>query len=171
MTLISQMKKRLFPNENDAYCILYTSSFDEILVDLIDYIKASKCNWYLDKTGRVYTKNGFKTIFLSRFLLEPKLNEIVDHINGNTKDNRRYNLRITDALGNARNHGLNKNNTSGYKGVSLDKSKNLYRAYITVNWKHISLGHFKKATDAALAYNKAAIKYFGEFARINVINN
>ena len=150
------------------YCIIYLTDSTSTVLDFQDYKKAIQHNWYRDTTNRVYTKVGEKTLFLSRFLLCPKEGEIVDHIDGDTLNNRRYNLRITDFKGNARNHGLNKNNTSGYKGVSLEQSKSSrWRAYITVNWKHITLGSYATKEEAAKAYNEAAVKYFGEFARLN----
>lgn len=164
----------LIPNKqqrsdiNDAYCLLRLTDNSYSLISFIDYLKVSKFNWYKDSYNRVYSKIKDRSVFLSRFILGPKNSEIVDHIDGNALDNRRHNLRITDRLGNARNHGLNKNNTSGYKGVSSDKSKkDRWRSYIVVNKKQIWLGSFSSKKEAARSYNEAAKKYFGEFARLN----
>ncbi len=93
----------------------------------------------------------------------------VDHINGNPLDNRRENLRICENAENNRNKGLTKASTSGYKGVSLYKRSGTWRAYIVTNYKQKHLGTFDNPIDAAKAYNVAAIKFHGEFARLNDI--
>ena len=93
--------------------------------------------------------------------------EQIDHINGDPKDNRWINLRAATNTQNSRNSRKPKNNTSGYKGVSFISRLNKYRATIMVNRKHIYLGLFVDPKEAALAYNNAAIKYFGEFALLN----
>jgi hypothetical protein len=56
-----------------------------------------------------------------------------------------------------------------YKGVSWDSHHKKWRVAITVNKKMVSIGRFLSEHDAALAYNKAAIKHFGEFAKLNEI--
>jgi hypothetical protein len=91
----------------------------------------------------------------------------VDHINHNTLDNQKStNLRVcthSENLQNARKHKIS--NTSPYKGVII-MGKKAY-AFIVVDKKKIRLGKFETPELAAVAYNKAAIKYFGEFACIN----
>jgi len=93
--------------------------------------------------------------------------ELGDHINGDTCDNRRRNLRVASPIENARNTRAGKNNQSGYKGVHLCKSTGRWRAQITVNRKAISLGYFDTPELAAKAYNDAAIKYYDKFAKLN----
>jgi len=94
----------------------------------------------------------------------------VDHINGDTLDNRRCNLRLSTASQNGGNRcKLNKNNRSGYHGVHLDKWTGRWRALIKVDRKKICLGRFDDREGAARAYNAAAIKYFGEFATLNKV--
>jgi hypothetical protein len=92
-----------------------------------------------------------------------------DHINGNGLDNRIINLRICTQSQNLRNRGASINNKTGYKGVSYDKKSNKFKAQIRVNKKNITLLTTNNLIDAARAYNNAAIKYFGEFAQLNVI--
>ena len=91
----------------------------------------------------------------------------VDHINGNTLDNRFDNLRLGTQADNCKNRKENKNNKSGFKGVSWHKKKKRWRAQIRVNNKRIHLGYFNNKFYAAVVYARAAKKYFGEWRRKN----
>lgn len=84
----------------------------------------------------------------------------------NTLDNRRSNLRVATAQQSSANRRRNKNNTSGYKGVSWSERFQKWRAYISVERRQIHLGYFHDAKVAHMAYCVAAKKYFGEFARV-----
>ena len=91
---------------------------------------------------------------------------IFDH---NGLNNQRKNLRkVTDSL-NARNRFKIKNSLSQYKGVTIGPDPKHFRSRITVDGTPIYLGYFSNEILAAKAYNKAAIKYHGEFAHLNVI--
>lgn len=87
----------------------------------------------------------------------------LDHKYGDTSDNRIANLRDSTHKENSSNRKLNKNNTTGYKGVM--KRGNKYRAYIKVNYRRINLGSFPTASMASAAYEQAAARYFGEYVR------
>lgn len=87
----------------------------------------------------------------------------VDHIDGNTLNNQRSNLRLATPSQNQWNKGLYKNNTSGFKGVSWHKDTKRWQATIAANGKQKSLGVFYSKQDAALAYKEAAAKLHGEF--------
>src|SRR3972149_1592949 len=65
------------------------------------------------------------------------------------------------------NNKLEIRNTSGYKGVYWNKRRQKWLARVEINDKKISLGAFDNKLDAAKAYNIGAIKYFGEFAKLN----
>lgn len=92
--------------------------------------------------------------------------EIVDHINGNSLDNRRNNLRLCTHAQNIHNQRLSQRNTSGYKGVSYITSIGKWRAQIKVNRKQKTIGTYDTPEEAHAAYCEAAKKYFGEFARL-----
>lgn len=147
-----------------------------MLVDIEDIPKIFNYSWHIFyNRNHVYVRGWHretrKKIFLHRFILDVRPGDKIhiDHINGNTLDNRKSNLRICTPLENSRNTKLYKSNTSGFKGVYWCKAANNWMAYITVNKKRINLGLFVSKIEAAKAYNDAAIKYFGSFARINDI--
>jgi hypothetical protein len=90
---------------------------------------------------------------------------MVDHENLNKSDNRIINLREATNADNMRNVGKQAHNTSGLKGVSFHKLRQKWRADIKVNQKKIFLGLFECPAVASFAYQIAADKYHGEFAR------
>ncbi len=92
----------------------------------------------------------------------------IDHINNIRNDNRIENLREASHLENCYSKGLSSLNTSGYKGVRIGYKDSWY-AYIKFNGKYYHLGQFKSKEEAALAYNKKALEFFGEFAKLNII--
>jgi hypothetical protein len=91
----------------------------------------------------------------------------VDHCNGDKLDDRIKNLRPADRARQRHNSCKSKSNTSGYKGVTWDKRRNVWVAQIMVEGKHIYLGQYKHIIDAAIAYDAAAIGRFGVFACTN----
>lgn len=91
----------------------------------------------------------------------------IDHINRDPLDNRIENLREATPLQNSGNTGIWKTNSSGYRGVSFHKATGKWRAYTSKGNVHKSLGYYLSPEAAAIAYNKAALEYFGEFATLN----
>lgn len=89
-----------------------------------------------------------------------------DHINHITLDNRSVNIRLCTASQNQHNR-LKQVGSSKFKGVCWHKNERKWRARINYKGKRIHLGSFDNEIDAAESYNNAAIKYFGEFARLN----
>lgn len=90
---------------------------------------------------------------------------VVDHANGDRSDNRIENLRKCEQVDNCANQFMHRNNTSGYKGVTKLKD-GLYAAYYGKNgYRH--LGRFGCPIAAAKAYDEAAIRVYGEFAKTN----
>lgn len=132
------------------------------LIDKEDYLKVSKFKWFLDKSNG-YVRRNYKSIYLHRFLLNPEKNLVVDHINGNTLDNRRKNLRAVSRSENGRNKKLNSNNTSGYQGVYFHKKTKKWKAAISINAKSVHIGLFFTKEEAYEAYRKEYNKYFKNF--------
>jgi hypothetical protein len=145
-----------------------------VLIDDDMAERIAQYTWHKEKIGyfSAYKKGtgrkNLEIITLHRFIARAKKGEIVDHINGDTLDNRRENLRICKQAENAKNKGGIVKGDSGYRCVFFDKNKKgdkKYRAYILVNFKKIYLGSFITAEDASAAYENAAKKYFGEYYR------
>lgn len=138
------------------------------IVDDIDFESVSKYKWtysYSGKSGIGYALNnkGSGRIYLHHFIMGKSPNLIVDHINGNSLDNRRANLRFVTHQQNQMNRIVQSNNLLGVKGVSLSGKK--YRARIRVNGKTIELGNYESFDQAKNAYEKASAEHFREFRR------
>ena len=93
----------------------------------------------------------------------------VDHKNRARPDNRWENLREATGSQNNANNEQRTKSSSGYRGVRWHRASETWQARITVDGKEHSLRYHQTKEDAARAYNAAAIHYFGEFAKLNVI--
>lgn len=130
----------------------------------INYLKSGPRH-KIDLYGKGYLRS--RLIFLYHKGYLPKF---VDHRDHNTLNDNIENLRAATRAENNKNVTAHKNCTSKYLGVCSDKSKKFWRATIMVNRKQKYLGRHKTEEIAALAYNKAAQEYHGEFANLNIIN-
>lgn len=143
-------------------------------VDASDFDELARVQWTARFQPRtqsydVVRKKDGKMVYMSREIMQPESSEVVDHINHQTLDNRKSNLRVTTKLHNNRNRRLAKTNKSGFKGVfrypgGLSKP---WAARIKVYGKQIHLGYFLTPEEAAKKYDAAAKTHFGEFAYLN----
>lgn len=148
------------------------------LIDAADIPIVKDCSWSIYKASRTfYATTNFvkdrKRIKLHRLVLSAPDGFSVDHINGDGLDNRRSNLRLCSNAENIRNQQKQKRKTSSrFKGVTLYRGirGSRWRGYIHYNSKKYRLGSFGTEIEAAQAYNKAALEFFGQFARLNVIS-
>lgn len=135
------------------------------LVDDEDFERINQYKWCAQK-GRYtyYAKRTSKGIRMHHVILNS--DEEIDHIDGNGLNNQKYNLRKADGK-NVVNRQKFKNSTSKYKGVFWNKKLDKWQTQIRVNKKAIYLGLFEDDIEAAKAYDKAAVAYFSEFAKLN----
>ena len=85
------------------------------------------------------------------------MNSLVDHINGNTLDNRKSNLRVATVRQNKANSSSKKGSISKYKGVTYCKYHKKWKAAIKFDGVNKHLGYFNNESDAAKAYDKFAV--------------
>jgi hypothetical protein len=147
------------------------------LIDDEDFDLLNQFQWEITTNNYVRAKIDYintkeKRVYLHRFLMKPPINKFVDHIDGNPLNNQKCNLRVCTArenVINSKRHGK----YSKYKGVSYcstEKRKKRWVAACEVNNKRITIGRYYTEKEAADAYNKKALELFGEFAKINKIN-
>jgi len=113
-------------------------------------------------------KNKTGIVSLHREIMNHPKGFLIDHENGNGLDNRRENLRLATRSQNQFNKRKTRSKTSSrFVGVYFERRKNRWMATIHYQGKRIWLGSFKSEIDAGRAYDRAATKYHGEFARLN----
>ena len=151
-------------------CVLLTQG-KVAFVDDEDYAEISKHNWYATKNHHWYAGRWGPQgrIYMHRVIIMAKPGQQVDHINGNTLDNRRANLRMCNNSQNQQNRKACIKGSSRYRGVSFRKEYNRWYAGIKVYGKSIYLGSYCSEVEAARKYNEAAKHYFGSFANLNTV--
>lgn len=146
------------------------------IIDDEDYEIVSKYKWFARKRDHLYYAarseylNGEQyEVQMHRFImgLKHKDGTLCDHKNGNGLDNQKENLRLSNYSHNGHNHRMFSTNTSGYRGVSWQKHRKKWQVRICVGGQEKYIGIFKEVTDAAKAYDTAAINYFGNIAVTN----
>ncbi len=142
-----------------------------------DYERLREYEWFAKKgtrnfyaVRRVRGTKGSKlaTIYMHHELIDVADGLLIDHVNQDSMDNRRANLRGATRAQNIRNRKKFSNSSgSKYKGIYRYKDKNRWVARIMFEKKRIHLGTFCDEIEAAKAYDRAAIKYHREFASLN----
>ena len=146
------------------------------IIDNDDWELVSGYNWRLTKPVRgiqyatvTVGKKGHRHSLRMHHLIvgKPPKGFDVDHIDGDTMNNTRANLRVCTHAQNCQNSRTRSDNTSGYRGVYLHKQSGLWHARIHANGVKYSLQYHETPELAYEAYCKAAVKLHGEFARIS----
>lgn len=135
-------------------------------IDDADYALVNEFKWHVTKrrtTWYARTNVGRKQLFMHRLLL-PNVPR-VDHVDRDGLNNKRSNLRPASTSENGGNSGLNRKNSSGYRGVC--RYRNRWLAFIGGKKRRTYLGSFATPEAAARAYDKAARERYGEFAYQN----
>ena len=150
-------------------------------VDPADYKRLRKYQWFATKgTNCFYTRGCVansktgkeKLVYIHQMIIEVPEGMVVDHINHDGMDNRSANLRAATRAQNTRNRKkFAKSSGSKYKGIYFRKKTRKWEVLITFEKKKIHLGTFPNEIEAAKAYDRAAVKYHGEFACLNFPNN
>lgn len=157
------------------HAVIYLNRRDgsilECVIDLndLEVAKAFEGKWYAHK-GRItnyfyvygnHTTIKGKTVILHSQILNTPKGMMVDHINGNTLDNRRYNIRnVTQGQNNQNKQGAYKNNkSSGVRGVTWHKRLNKWHASVMVTGKQTYVGQFDTIENAEKAVKEARAKY------------
>lgn len=145
------------------------------MIDAAYAIEVEKSNWFahvVDKTTYAGTNRAsvdgiFVRISLHRFiayLSGMDVSNLIDHENQNGLDCRQANLRPATKSTNAQNRGIDRNNTSGVKGVHYETWTGRWRAELWVNKKHLRLGRYATLAEAEHAVLQARREHHGAFA-------
>jgi hypothetical protein len=152
-------------------------------IDLVDFPLISQRSWlavYQKHSGYVYAQASTSTKInrkkvsinfrMSRYILnvtDPKIE--VDHIDGDSLNNTRNNLRLCTKGQNMSNLRKIRKSSSRFKGVTFSKSKNKWKSQMSHNDKNRHIGYFDSEIEAAIAFNWEALKWRGSFAKLNSI--
>ncbi len=145
----------------------------EAIIDADDVPIVQGRNWCITQypgqpsyaTTNTIANGKRTTLKMHRLIMGHPIGE-VDHRDGDGLNNRRSNLRIATRSQNECNKGVQKNNTSGFRGVSFFKPHGKWKAQIVLNGKARHLGYFATPEEAHAAYVAAQPLFHGEFARI-----
>ncbi len=178
MTKLSRPPRIGYPHPGiPGVCEIPLTQGKFALVDAEDFAAVSLWSWCAIK-GRKGVSwyahantekagGGRRYVKMHRYVLQPLAGLEIDHVDGDGLNNRRSNLRISTRQENSRNVPRHRDGSSRFKGVSWYRRDSCWRSCITVNDRQIHLGYFQDEAEAAAAYDAAAVRLFGEFARLN----
>jgi hypothetical protein len=159
---------------NEIFNVLIDTEDLEKLQEIDNAWIAGKDNkspekYYIKSSIYNYKKKNLKsTIYLHKIITNAEDDDYVDHINHNTLDNRKCNLRITKQLYNTKNRkGKNINNKSGYRNVFWNTQESKWCVALMVERKHKVLGKFDDVHEAGKFAEKMREKYYKEFKGIS----
>ena len=148
-----------------------SNSEDYFYVDIDDFGKIKNYCWFKLNNGYMASHINDKIVYMHRLIMDFPEEKDIDHINKkrddgitNELDNRKSNLRICEHCENTRNRTKQKNNKSGFKGVSYNDERKKWVAQISKDMVHMNLGYYKKIEDAVNVRHKAELELFGDFA-------
>lgn len=166
MITISRKKNRYIELDNEFLIELYGPNSDEVIdyahISKHDYEKCKLIFWRKSEYGyaRGYYKG--KDVLLHKYITNTDKDVMIDHKDRNKLNCVATNLRVASYSINAINRDLQSNSTTGHKGVSFDKRRNKYRAYIKKDNKQIWLGYYTTLEDAVEARRKGFEKIYGQ---------
>lgn len=159
--------------------ILHKRKGIKAIVDDDTYEEISKYKWYIE-----HGKEPAKPYAIRSSMIKGKQHHVrlhrqimglskgdgvkVDHINGDSLDNRKSNLRIATSAQNSQNARKYSVNTSGYKGVTWSKNRSKWQAQTSFLGRTLYIGYFKDKEEAAIAYYRKTKELFGEFVNKDV---
>ena len=169
-------KKNRWIARTDGAILVELTRGKVAIVDPEDWDEIKKYKWCVGgRSGELaaVSNTGGRRVYMHRVIMGATKGQIVDHIDHDTLDNRRVNLRLctpSQSIRNRRKFGRNGGaTTSIYKGVSWEKYKRKWIAQCRWRRKDHYLGSFDNEADAARAYNAAAREHHKEFACLNEI--
>lgn len=170
------MRKNEFSHQKDGTTVVLLTQNVSTVLNTEDWVNLNQILWYAHKgsLGTFYacaTKypNGKQTrLAIHREIMRPQIGMVVDHINHNTLDNRKSNLRVCTPQQNQFNQQRKHTTRPGRKGVYFFKKTGKWDSQICLDGRNKHLGYFLTDIEAAQAYDNAAKTHFGEFACLNL---
>lgn len=160
-------KDNVIEDCGDYVKVFFNNCRDYVKVDKDDFNKIKDLCWHKNDAGYAVARTDDKLVKMHRLLMGFPPDLDIDHINQNKLDNRKDNLRVATKQQNLFNHGIQRNNISGVKGVRWNKKNRKWVAYISFNGEQKYLGSFNNIEEAHLVRKEKEIELFKEFSPEN----
>lgn len=151
----------------EDYAIMHITqnnqSIADVYVDIEDVEKLKKHIWRLNKGFVVYSARHSNFV-ITKYLLNITTNDFVDYIDNNKFNCRKSNLKVINSQQKSLKFKIRKDNSSGFKGVIFDKTRNKYRAQLFFNNRNIYLGRYNTKMEAIKARLQGEKLYYGDNA-------
>ena len=165
---ITKDKNEIIEYEDYAEVILYNQKKEEVARAMIDLEDVDKIKSYRWGFAQGYAYNGKCKLYLHRLVMDCPDDMVVDHINHNTLDNRKCNLRVCTQKQNSMNMSKQKINCSSqYKNIYWNKQISRWVVQITVNGKKKHIGSYTNEIEASIEADRAMLLYQGLYANLN----